>query len=111
MVEGGGQFEECVEGNGGFVEYGQQIKKSNDKYKKKYLQISGMDSNHDGRISLQEWLNFMGGKVTDEQSRENIEIGKSALALRNLVMARNLNLIQSHFDFLGHGNLLFGSPS
>ena len=111
MVDGGGQFEECVEGNGGFVEYGQQIKKVMTNIKKKYLQISGMDSNHDGRISLQEWLNFMGGKVTDEQSRENIEIGKSALALRNLVMARNLNLIQSHFDFLGHGNLLFGSPS
>ena len=27
MVEGGGQFEECVEGDGGFVEYGQQMKK------------------------------------------------------------------------------------
>ena len=34
MVEGGGHFEECVEGDGGFVEYGQQIKKSNEKYKK-----------------------------------------------------------------------------
>ena len=34
MVEGGGQFEECVEGDGGFVEYKQQIKKRNDKYEK-----------------------------------------------------------------------------
>ena len=92
------------------MEYGQQIKKGM-KNIKKYLQISGMDSNHDGRISLQEWLNFMGGKVTDERSRENIEIGKSALALRNLVMAWNLNSPRSHIDFLGHGNLLFGSPS
>ena len=40
----------------------------------------------------------MGGKVTDEQIRENIEIGKSALALRNLVIAWNLNSPQSHFD-------------
>ena len=109
MVDGGGQFEECVEGDGGFVEYKQQKKGMTNI--KKYRQISGMDSNHDGRISLQEWLNFMGGKVTDEQSRENIEIGKSALALRNLVMAWNLNSPRSQIDFLGHGNLLFGSPS
>ena len=92
MVEGGGQFEECVEGDGGFVEYKQQKKGMTNI--KKYRQISGMDSNHDGRISLQEWLNFMGGKVTDEQSRENIEIGKSALALRNLVLSEQRRLIR-----------------
>ena len=45
----------------------------------------GMDTNHDGKVSKWEWLNFMGGKVTDKQYRENIEIGKSALALKNLV--------------------------
>ena len=45
----------------------------------------GMDTNHDGKVSKSEWLNFMGGKVTDKQYRENIEIGKSAMALKNLV--------------------------
>ena len=48
-------------------------------------ELWGMDTNHDGKVSKWEWLNFMGGKVTDEQYRENIEIGKSALALKNLV--------------------------
>ena len=45
----------------------------------------GMDTDHDGKVSKLEWLNFMGGKVTDEQYKENIEIGKSALTLKNLV--------------------------
>jgi len=47
----------------------------------------GMDTNHGGKVSKWEWLNFMGGKVTDKQYRENIEMGKSALALKNLDMA------------------------
>ena len=48
-------------------------------------QLWGMDTNHDGKVTKSEWLNFMGGKMTDEQFQENIEIGKSALALKNLV--------------------------
>ena len=50
----------------------------------------GMDTNHDGKVSKSEWLNFMGGKVTDKQYRENIEIGKSALTLKNLVSSHKL---------------------
>ena len=45
----------------------------------------GMDTNHDGKVSKSEWLRFMRGKITDEQYKENVEIGKSALALKNLV--------------------------
>ena len=48
-------------------------------------QLWGMDTNHDGKVSKSEWLSFMRGKITDEQYQENVEIGKSALALKNLV--------------------------
>ena len=48
-------------------------------------QLWGMDTNHDGKVSKSEWLRFMRGKITDEQYKENVEIGKSALALKNLV--------------------------
>jgi hypothetical protein len=50
-------------------------------------QLWGMDTNHDGKVSKSEWLSFMRGKITDEQYQENVEIGKSALALKNLGMA------------------------
>ena len=68
----------------------------------------GMDTDHDGKVSKLEWLNFMGGKVTDEQYKENIEIGKSALTLKNLVSFIKL---KSWHNFSGHGALSSGSPA